>query len=333
MSSPVTIGSSDVPAILGLSRHRTPHQSWLQLVGLHPRYEHAQANTDQDFGHIIEPALLMRWEQKHGLPLVRSGTIDDSPAITRDGWKHARPDGYRPSEVIVEAKTARSFDPVEVVRMYTPAGEIVEQTFAAWGEDGTDQIPMSYKAQVAWQMHVLDINETHLVAFCPMTYEVRAFKLTRDLDAERVIVDRVEQWVRAYVHPWTDRGELVPPPPPSYEVVSAMHASGGQSKVWLTPDDAVRAAMARYTNIAADIRSLEAEADTIRASVCKLIGDAYGFDGLCRWERASARESVALAKVKKAAPDLYAELARRELITHSNGSRRFVALGMKETSE
>lgn len=323
VSAPITVGSSDVASILGLSRYRSQQETWCQLVGLVPRYDHAQANTEQARGHLLEKALLIDWEDRNERKLTRGVSISQAPSHTRDGWKHARPDGWIPSEIIVEAKSTRAFDAHEIVLDYQPDGTCTQRTFAGWGEDGSSQVPMSYKAQVVWQMHVLDVPRVEVTAFATLSEEQRSFVLERDMHAEAIIVAKVEAFMVAYV--W--RETLTPPPPLNYEVVHAMHRDGGQSKEWLAPSPDDETAVSELRDIAARVKTSETRAKHLKATLCDRIGDAYGIDGLCRWERAISKETVALAKVRKTAPDLYAALEGRGFINRSQPARRFVLLG------
>lgn len=318
----ITVGSSDVAKILGLSPYAdsTYHDAWVGLVGLKPRYNDNRDGS-QGRGHLIEPALLLDWEARHQKPLDRSLSIHtnglvNAPVHIRDGWKHARPDGLVKSERLgVEAKTTRLFHAEDIIRN----DDGTERRFLAWGEDGSSQIPMGYKIQVIWQMHVLDIDKVYVPAFATLSDERREYVLWRDEAAENAVVQKVEAWMKAYV--WTKT--LTPPPPLNYVVVHAMHKGGGQVKEWVPATAEARSLVHEYRALKEMKARIEKRMDLIKAPICEAIGDAYGMEDLATWGYAKGRESVSLAKLRKVRPDIYKQLDELKLITRGEPTRRF----------
>lgn len=88
--------------------------------------------------------------------------------------------------------------------------------------------------------------------------------------------------------------------------------------------------MSEYVDLSRLEKRCDQRKKAIAAQVCDRIGNAYGITDLCRWEAPVTKETVALSKVRKAAPDLYAALGTGGFINKSKPSRRFVALGSKE---
>lgn len=61
-----------------------------------------------------------------------------------------------------------------------------QPTWDGWGEPGTDEIPVYYRAQVLWQADVLGVSEVHIAALGPGGF--RAYVVRID-DAARVDLD------------------------------------------------------------------------------------------------------------------------------------------------
>lgn len=310
----VTVGSSDVASILNLSPYRSAQEVWARLVGLAPRY--SVGGGAQSRGHLIESALLLDWEQRHGEALLRSKGVGEVPAYVKDGWKHARPDGLLPAKrKAVEAKTTRAFHAEDVI--VRPDG--TEQRYLAWGPDGSSQIPMGYKVQIVWQMHVLDVDAVDVPAFATLSEEQREFYLGRDLAVEGAVVAKVEAWMNAYV--W--RPELTPPPPPDYQIVTAMHRGGGVARDFVEALPDVVAMAERYRALTTRIKAMEGEAERIKAEICKYIGDAYGVDNVCTWAPVKGRETVSIKDLRKKRPDLLRQIDDAGLLNRGAPSRRF----------
>jgi putative phage-type endonuclease len=122
------IGGSEIAAVLGISPYESPFSLWHRKQGgIGPVEE-----TDVMYwGKLHEPTICDEFARRHPeLLVLPSGTYtaNDMP------WWIVNPDrlGFTAEGdlEVIEAKTAR--DDYE------------------WGEEGTDQVPVHYKAQVRW---------------------------------------------------------------------------------------------------------------------------------------------------------------------------------------
>jgi putative phage-type endonuclease len=140
------IGGSDIAAIMGLSRWKTPVDVYLEKIG------EAGSTPDNEamyWGRALEPAILSRWERdwraSHEEGAVRPLDMrNEEIAYVQHSYfsyMRGKPDavyrdnasGYT-SYTIVEAKTSRTAD--------------------GWGEPGTDEIPAMYLLQTQWYLHL-----------------------------------------------------------------------------------------------------------------------------------------------------------------------------------
>lgn len=301
----ITVGSSDVPAILGLSPWSSPSHTWARLVGLIPRYD-SEGTPQTRRGHMLEGALLDEWARRwEPLGRTKGPKLDEAPAV-RDGWKAARVDmmavtaGGTPR--IVEAKTTRSWD--------------------GWGDDGSASPPLYYVAQVAWQLHVLDVPAADLVAYNPFDDKIRTYHLTRIASVEERLVASVEGWMRRHV--WAD-----PPTPPSdlpMDVIEVLHRDGGGNKHWVDPTDEDRELAEQLARAKAELAVAEERHEQLKAKLCERIGASYGIRGVATWGQVKGRESVSMSDLKASYPEVYAKLAKR-----SGGHRMFRLIYKQET--
>lgn len=284
MSDRVTVGSSDVPAILGLSPWRQPVEVWAQLTGLLPRYA-SDETAGQRRGHIIEPALLQHFGRLRGVEVVPGPPIGQPPVVAADGWRSCRHDGMTSDGLVVEAKTTRRWD--------------------GWGAEGTDQVPIYYAAQVAWQLSVLDADRGAVVAYCPMDDEVRVYDLVRNRGLEAKLVDRVRAWMERHVWP----AEPVQPAPLTYDLVLARHIDGGEDEGSVVEPDALDLSLARrLARVREAAKALEAEDKRLQAQICERIGSARRLRGIASWSPTEGRAGVDVAKLKTIAPDIYKQV-------------------------
>jgi putative phage-type endonuclease len=175
------IGGSDVAAILGLSRWKTPLDVYLDKRGeLPPQPD----NDAMLWGRILEPVILAEFSRRHGVAVEKPDGVVRDPQFP---WMLASLDGWAPEmDAVVEVKTARSAD--------------------GWGEPGTDEIPAYYETQVA---HYLAVTGARL-AFIPVLIgaaDFRVYQVERD---DSFIADLFEA-ERAFWHDHVLAG--VPPEP------------------------------------------------------------------------------------------------------------------------
>ncbi|MFI8872403.1 YqaJ viral recombinase family protein [Streptomyces sp. NPDC055243] len=127
------IGGSEISAVLGLSPHESMFSLWHRKQGnIGPVAE----SREMYWGKKHEPTICDEFTERHPeLIVLPSGTY----AATDLPWWIANPDrlGFTADGdlEVIEAKTA--YDDFE------------------WGEEGTDQIPVHYKAQVRWYIRAL----------------------------------------------------------------------------------------------------------------------------------------------------------------------------------
>ncbi|MFE2073666.1 YqaJ viral recombinase family nuclease [Streptomyces misionensis] len=132
------IGGSEIAAVLGLSPHESAFSLWHRKQGLVGPVEESE---EMYWGKEHEPAICRRFAREHPEWAVQ-GSATYASAGRR--WQIANPDRllYRLADdpdraqpaALLEAKTARDAE--------------------GWGEEGTDQIPVHYRAQCLWYMDV-----------------------------------------------------------------------------------------------------------------------------------------------------------------------------------
>lgn len=137
------ITASEISAVMGLSPWVSPFTLWHRKYGtIRPEPE----NDSMRWGLRLEQAVADEFSSLHEELLVADAGVYRS----RDrAYQVASPDrlllrAKRPANLtsVLEVKTTQSLD--------------------GWGEEGTDSIPVHYRAQVLWQLDTLGLDVAHV---------------------------------------------------------------------------------------------------------------------------------------------------------------------------
>lgn len=139
MPTPLNISASRAGAILGMSQYSTPLQVWLQIMESRepgfcekhnyklPEFEY---NSAMKWGHAFESAVIELAEEKTG------GYISDREKLFQKDYITCHIDGlYKGTSALHEGKTTSA-----------------QYFYSAFGEPGTDRVPVEYQLQCQHQM-------------------------------------------------------------------------------------------------------------------------------------------------------------------------------------
>ena len=244
------LGSSDMPKLLGGKQHNL----WLEKTG---RSEGFEGNYLTEWGDLMEPVLLGVLSERTGKSFLPNSVV----RVGKEPWMLATPDGVaidpaRPGENIIgEAKTVTAWAAPE------------------WGEEGTDQIPEKYLAQVQWQMHVTGIKRTAVVA--EIHHEIRIYWVEYD----KAIGDALERIGREF---WQYVTSDTPPPMDGTEGASRTllelfpeHRKGE----YVEPTSDSLQLVEEYRIARQTMGEWKAQVDLAKQRICEVIGDHHGMRG------------------------------------------------------
>jgi putative phage-type endonuclease len=150
------ISASEIAAVLGISPWVSPFDLWW----LKRSSEDSQAeNRQMRRGRRYEALILEDFADEHPEFYVGQAVTARN---TRRPWQVATPDGLayeQPCTGSLADPPMFAGEPVAVIEAKT--GQRGE-----WGEPGTDDVPVHYRAQVLWQMDTLGLN----VAYLPVLF-------------------------------------------------------------------------------------------------------------------------------------------------------------------
>jgi len=169
------LGSSDVAAVAGLSPFSDALKVYMDKVGLLPPRPNTRVT---EAGHRLEEAVARWAADRRGWQIRRHNR---TVAHRRQRWMLATPDfevvEQRRRRALLECKTANA------------PSWIDDGAWGVFGEDGTDEVPKTYRCQVQWQMSVLDVPVTYLAALFFRTRELRIYRIEYSRELHQALVD------------------------------------------------------------------------------------------------------------------------------------------------
>ena len=194
-----SLGGSDIGAILGLSKFRTPLQVWQEKVG------QPMVKIDSlplRFGSFAEDFVAQEYSRTTGLSTVMhpgifshlehpylTGHIDRF--ILQDNTNLFDEAGNLNTRKLLECKTANPYAKDE------------------WGEIGSDEVPMSYLVQCAWYMLLTGCTQADLAVLFSNA-DFRIYQIEQDKELEQLHLDKA-------MHFWQEHVVAKIPPAPINE--------------------------------------------------------------------------------------------------------------------
>lgn len=250
------LGGSDMGAILGLNRYRSPLDVWMEKTGRKPGFD---GNLQTRFGSYAEEFVAREYCEQTGNrvqrfnAMLRRGVIlgHVDRLVIPEGAKRASWRDQVRTDRGLEAKTASAF----------AAGRDSE-----WGEAGTDAVVDSYNIQCRVYMALTDCQYWDLAVLFG-NQEFRVYHLTRDMELEGYIMEQSERWWRDYVV------SDVPPPPISEAEARQRWPRHDPGKL-LTASGDLEAVIKAYAGEKARAAEIEKLLQSIKDKLIPALGDA-----------------------------------------------------------
>jgi putative phage-type endonuclease len=283
------IGGSDVAALLGISKWKTPFQLYQEKRGELPPQEDNEAMY---WGRMLEPVVRQAYEEKTG----KRVTVPDSIIKHPDHpFMLANLDGLTDDRRVLEIKTARSG--------------------SDWGEPGTDEIPTYYLTQL---QHYLCVTGLQLadVAVLIGSADFRIYHVQADLELHDTLISIESDF-------WEHTQKGIAPDPTSYmDCVAQFGRSGATGSIEATSE--LISSWHELKQIKAKMKELEEAEELHKAEITKFLADHYDtitLDGkpIATWKLAKASSRFDAKAFEAAHPDLY-----QQFKTTGEASRRLL---------
>lgn len=167
------ITASEIATVMGLSPWDSPYALYHRKLGILP----AQADAAPlERGRDLEPIIVRKFAEMHPEMLV-TGTGRDLYAHSIRPWQLATPDRLININRVTPAQWLLGTE-----------GSLLEAKSDAgsdeWGEPGTDEIPVQYRAQAIWQADVMRVRRVRVACLRVKQWDVREYVVEMD-DAAR----------------------------------------------------------------------------------------------------------------------------------------------------
>ena len=242
------IGGSDIGAILGLSRFRSPLEVWMEKTGKKVK---RLDSLPLRFGSYAEEFVASEYARSTGFELIHDESIYIHPehAFMSAHMDRFVLEGIDPSPTrILECKTANPFS----------AGD--------WGEVGSDEVPMSYLCQCIWYMAITDLNRIDLAVLFGNS-DFRIYEITRDLELESVILQKANLFWNEFVL------KDVPPPVQSEQDCQTLFRKGDAAKSVEARSETLELRK-RLALLNSEIGTREDEISAIKQNIMNQMGEA-----------------------------------------------------------
>lgn len=273
------IGGSDIPALLGLSKWKTPLALYLEKTGTADAkdflYEE-KFNHILNMGKMLEPYVIDCFEKETGKTITRKQERVHHPKYN---FLWATLDGMLDNKVF-EVKTTSSF-----VR--------------AWDEG----IPPYVLAQVAFYCSLLDSDGAKIIVLFRDTGEIRSYEYQRNLEKE----DEILKYALDF---WNSVCKRIPPMPFDYADAQLLFKDVVSDKKIMASMEDIEA-VSKMIKLKNEIKERESEFEMLKTSICSKIGDASSIEDslgecLVTWkERITNRFSTEI--LKKTFPNIYSQ--------------------------
>jgi len=289
------IGGSDLAAVLGLSKWKTPLQLYREKRG---ECEDQPDNEPMRWGRALEDVIRQRYAEETGATVEVPGHMRHpvhSFIVGHLDGIATLPNGQT---VVLEIKTARH-------------GE-------GWGEEGTDEIPQEYLLQVQHYLFVAGLDQAD-VAVLIAGSDFRIYRIKADAELQAMLLDACREF-------WQRVQDGNPPAP--------MSAADCQS-LWPAPQRDEREAsadtvakVAELAAVRAQIADLESQKESLETAIKSELADAsdltYGGRTLATWRSVKGRTTLDAKRLEQERPDVFATYARQ-----GTPYRRFLLKGEK----
>jgi len=294
------IGGSDVAAILGVDPRRDAWAVWAEMTG---RAERRPATPRMRLGKFFERGIIDYYAALTGRDVE---FVDETRRVEGREWMVWTPDALCRGELRgVDAKLV-SWD----------------QRFL-WGETAED-IPARVQLQCDWYMAAADYPAWDVAALLDMD-EPRIYTVERDLEIEREMLDRTEEFWRRYII-----GNEEPQPGSSPETTRIIKERFPRQKLAMRDaTEAESGLLDEYALVRSDEEDITAERTRLENTIKLAIGEGDGLTwlrGKFTWRNARGsvkvnHEALAESLMRGMAEDEKTAL-RREYSETKPGVRR-----------
>ena len=251
----VTIGGSEIGAVLGLSRWASPLDVWNRKMR---KTGETEATEPMRWGTLLEDTVAREWASrtgKHAWKCNKTFLHDTLPLsanvdrlVCPDTGKRPRPYAagkFFPGTELLEVKTSRSDH--------------------GWGDDGSEVIPMVYAAQGQQYLGIPGLDVCNVAVLIGGS-TLKTYRIARDDRVINRMFELAGQW-------WQTHVATGNPPAPRTAAEVEQLFPGSEPREVIAPAEVV-VRVTRMATIKSEIKDRKTEFELLKTSVCETMKDA-----------------------------------------------------------
>lgn len=292
------IGGSDVAAILGLSKYKSPYQLWLDKTN---RSELNDLESEPAYwGNMLEDIVAKEYSRRNNVKIQRINQTLEHPKFS---WARANIDraiinpkisgnvrlknGKLTTDSILECKTANQY------------------LAKLWGDEQSDSIPDYYLTQCQWYMGITGAEHCGLGVLIG-GQKFRSYQITFDIELFQILLDECSSF-------WNNHVQAdVPPEPTTFDDVLHRWSQHSPDQV-LVADDLLTQVITEYKALNNTIKEANNDLDALKLRICSRMADAEMIIAnekrlaTFKYQERTSFDSKAL---KSTHPDIYEQFSR-----------------------
>lgn len=292
------IGGSDVAAILGLSKYRSPYQLWLDKTG---RTEAEDSQSEASYwGNTLEDIVAKEYAKRNGVKIQRVNATIVHPKYD---WMRANIDraiinpdisgnvrikeGKLTTDRILECKTANQY------------------LAKLWGDEQSEQVPDYYLTQVQWYMGITGASMCGLGVLIG-GQKFRSYQVAFDPELFEMLTEECSKFWHEHVQ--ADE----PPAPTTFDDVLHRWSTHNPDQA-VNADDELANLVAEYKDLNKTIKEAGAELDDLKLKICTRMEDAemiIAEDKRIATFKYQERNTLDSKALKAAHPDIYEQFVK-----------------------
>jgi putative phage-type endonuclease len=248
------LGGSDIGAILGLSRFRSPLEVWMEKTGKEVK---KLDSLPLRFGSFAEEFVASEYARSTGFELIHDESIYVHPEYS---FMSAHIDRFVLEDS--SSSSSSSSSPTRILECKTAN----PFSLGDWGEVGTDEVPLSYLCQCLWYMAITNLNRVDLAVLFGNS-DFRIYEIVRDKELEAIILQKANFFWNEHVL------RDVPPPAMSEEDCQTLFRKGDPTKSVEAKAETLGLTK-RLQQLHSEIDVREGEISSIKQSIMRQMGEA-----------------------------------------------------------
>ena len=292
------IGGSDVAAILGLSKYKSPYQLWLDKTG---RSDLEDSTSEPAYwGNMLEDIVAKEYAKRNGVKVQRVNATIRNP---ENDWMIANIDraiinpeisgnvrikeGKLTTDRILECKTANQY------------------LAKLWGDEQSEQVPDYYLTQCQWYMGNTGASICGLGVLIG-GQKFRSYQIAFDPELFEMLTDECSKF-------WHENVQAdVPPAPTTFDDVLHRWSTHNPDQA-VSADDDLAQKVADYKELSGNIKEATKELDDLKLQICTRMEDAemiIAEDKRLATFKYQERNTLDTKALKSAHPDIYEQFVK-----------------------